>query len=184
MLRNGFIAFISAALLLTLAVSADDSPVSGEFELTDQDGRLVTQASYDGKLRLVFFGFTRCPDICPGTLFEVARTMKMLGDRSNDVQPIFISIDPDNDTVEIIADYVRAFHPSLVGLTGSDEQIASTAKAFNVTYGVTKSADGFAPSEVYHSSYLFVMDRQGGFLDVIGYGAKPTAILAAIQRHL
>jgi protein SCO1/2 len=175
----------TSMLLFAYSLAAANEPIiSGEFDLVDQDGNQVTQSSYEGKLRLVFFGFTRCPDVCPTTLLEVARTMKLLGEHSNNVQPIFISIDPDNDTVDIIANYVRAFHPALVGLTGSHDQIARVAESFNVTYGVTASKSDASPTEVFHSSYLFVMDRQGRFLDVIGYGAKPATILAVLENYL
>jgi protein SCO1/2 len=184
MSRKHLAMWTSMLLLFCALAKANEPTISGEFDLVDQNGNQVTQASYEGKLRLVFFGFTRCPDVCPTTLLEVARTMKLLGERSGNVQPIFISIDPDNDTVDIIADYVRAFHPNLVGLTGNPEQIARVANSFNVTYGVTASKNSAYPGEVFHSSYLFVMDRQGGFLDVVGYGAKPATILAVLENYL
>ena len=102
-----------------------DKPIDGRFTLVDHNGNDVSEATYDGKLRLVFFGFTRCPIICPTTMIEVTRVMKKLGDKSNEVQPIFISIDPENDTVDVVAAYVRAFHASVVGLTGDPDKIAA-----------------------------------------------------------
>lgn len=173
---------ILCTLVLCSLAYAEDV-VKGNFELIDQQGQFVTERSFDGKLRLVFFGFTRCPDVCPTTLFEVARVMRRLGDEASNVQPIFISVDLEHDTPERLANYVAAFHPSLVGLTGSRQQLDAVADSFNVTYGVEPASDGAAgPGSVFHSSYLFLMDRQGRFLDVFGYGAKAEAIEARLRE--
>ena len=158
--------------------------VKGNFELTDHHGQVVTEHSYDGKLRLVFFGFTRCPDVCPTTLFEVARVMRNLGDDASNVQPLFISVDRDNDTPEILTGYVSAFHPALIGLTGSKQQLDTVAESFKVTYGVEPAPDSDSGIDsVFHSSYLFLMDRQGMFLDVFGYGAKAETIEARLREY-
>jgi protein SCO1/2 len=175
---------ILCALVLFSPAHAEDI-VKGNFELLDHQRQSVTERSFDGKLRLVFFGFTRCPDVCPTTLFEVALVMRRLGDDASKVQPIFISIDPENDTLERLAIYVAAFHPSMVGLTGSKRQLDAAAKSFNVTYGVEPSSDGASsPDSIFHSSYLFLMDRQGKFLDVFGYGAKAEVIEARLREYL
>ena len=159
--------------------------VKGDFELLDHHGEAVTERSFDGKLRLVFFGFTQCPDVCPTTLLEVAHAMRRLGEDAVNVQPIFISVDRKNDTPEQLARYVAAFHPFLVGLTGSKQQIDAVAASFNVTYGVEPAASGAsAPDSVFHSAYLFLMDRQGGFLDVFGYGTKADVIAARLREYL
>ena len=165
------------ALVLCSPGYAEDV-VKGNFELIDHHGQVVTEHSYDGKLRLVYFGFTRCPDVCPTTLFEVARVMRHLGDDASNVQPIFISVDVENDTPEILTSYVAAFHPAMVGLIGSRQQLDAVAASFNVTYGVEPGTES-----VYHSSYLFLMDRQGGFLDLFGYGVKAVAIEARLREY-
>ena len=173
------------SLLILCSLAYADDVVKGNFELLDQQGQSVTERSFDGKLRLVFFGFTRCPDVCPTTLFEVAGAMRRLGDDASKVQPIFISVDREHDTPERLASYVAAFHPSLVGLTGSKQQLDAVAESFNVTYGVEPASDGAAgPDSVFHSSYLFLMDRQGSFLDVIGYGSKAEVIEARLRKYL
>ena len=174
---------IAASLIFTHSILADD-PVDGRFTLVDHNGIEVSEASYDGKLRLVFFGFTNCPIICPTTMIEVARVMKQLGDRNKEVQPIFITIDPENDTVDVLAAYVQAFHPSIVGLTGDPDDIAAAARSFNVTYGMTAPSSVEEASEIFHSSYLYLMGRNGEFLDVFGYGAKPAVILAKLEELL
>lgn len=166
------------------AVLADEV-VSGEFELFDHNGNLVNQHSYDGQLRLVFFGFTQCPDICPTTMFEIRGAMKKLGDDASNVQPLFISIDRENDTLERIASYVGAFDPDFVGLSGTEAQIDAAADAFNVTYGVQSGDESLTGDEtIFHSAYLFLMDRQGKFLDVFGYGTKADVIAEKIRKYL
>jgi len=170
------------ALVLCSPGYAEDV-VKGDFELIDHHGRTVTERSYDGKLRLVFFGFTSCPDICPTTLFEVSRVMRQLGDDATNVQPIFISVDRENDTPEILASYVTAFHPALIGLSGSKQQLDAVTSSFNVTYGVEPADSASGIDSVFHSSYLFLMDRDGRFLDVFGYGAKAAAIESSIRKY-
>jgi protein SCO1/2 len=158
--------------------------VTGEFELLDQHGNLVNQSTYNGKLRLVFFGFTECPDICPTTMANVAGVMRLLGDKSGQVQPLFFTVDPENDTVARLATYVSAFHPAIVGLTGSDQQVQSATKAFSVTYGRNPGSETNGLIDFYHSSYLYLMDRQGKFLDVFGYGTQPDIIVSRLQQYL
>jgi len=173
-----------ACFLLAEAVFAKDV-VSGEFELIDHNGKSVNEHSFDGQLRLVFFGFTQCPDICPTTMIEIRNAMKKLGDDASNVQPLFISIDRVNDTPERIASYVAAFDNAIVGLTGSEEQIDAAAHAFNVTYGIQSGDESVTGEDtIFHSAYLFLMDRQGRFLDVFGYGTKADIIASKIRDHL
>jgi protein SCO1/2 len=143
----------------------------------------VSEKTYAGKLRLVFFGYTQCPDVCPTTLYEVSRVMRRLGNDAAQVQPLFISIDRGNDTAQRIASYVGAFHPALIGLTGSEQQLQAAARAFNVTYGVEPGGPGAAGS-LFHSAYLFLMDRDGRFLDVFGYGSKAADIESRLRNYL
>lgn len=175
---SGFAASILSLLIFGSAQAAET--VSGSFELTDHHGETVTDASFNGRYRLVFFGFTRCPVICPTTMIEVTRVMNALGDRASRVQPLFITIDPDNDTVDVVASYVSHFHPSVVGLTGSRQQIAEAAEAFNVTFGGTDGSN----TEIYHSSYLYLMNEDGSFLDVFGYGEKAESIVETLDEYL
>lgn len=175
-----------AALLIAVGISSayGTEIVSGRFELIDHHGETVSEANYDGRFRLVFFGFTRCPVICPTTMIEVSRAMNALGDRVIRVQPLFITIDPGNDTVDVVASYVGHFHPSVVGLTGSSQQIAAAAKSFNVTFGGTGEGAVDRGDEIYHSSYLYLMDEDGKLLDVFGYGDKAETILETLEPYL
>ncbi|MGI9236923.1 MAG: SCO family protein [Woeseiaceae bacterium] len=162
-----------------------DEVISGNFELLDHNGQRVTEQSYAGKLRLVFFGFTRCPDVCPTTLVEVRDALRLLGDDAAHVQPLFVSVDSDYDSTQKLANYVAHFHASLVGLSGTTEQIDTAAESFNVTYGVKPAEESSSGrEEIFHTSYLFLMDREGDFLDVFGYGTKAERIAKTLREYL
>ena len=172
-------------LLAMVSVATAEDVISGEFELVDHNGNVVNEHSYDGKLRLVFFGFTQCPDICPTTLLEVRHALQELGEDAAQVQTLFVGIDRVNDTQEQLASYVAAFHPSIIGLTGSNEQIDAAAAAFNVTYGIQPASESVSgEKEIFHTTYLFLMDREGRFLDVLGYGTKASRIAETIRKYL
>lgn len=171
--------------IVSISSASANELISGKFDLIDHDGRPVTEETYNGQLRLVFFGFTQCPHICPMTLAEIRRVMQQLGDDASEVQPLFISVDRENDTPERIAAYVGGFHPSVIGLTGSEAQIEAAARSFNVQYKVTPADDnGDGQDKVFHSSYLFLLDRDGRFLDVFGFGAKAEEISARLGDYL
>ena len=177
--------FLMLVCLALAGLGRADDVVSGRFDLIDHNGNAVTEASYDGKLRLVFFGFTSCPDICPTTLIEVRTALQDLGDEAGAVQPLFFSIDREHDSPERLADYVAAFHPSLVGLTGSAEQLERAARAFNVIYGKTPALESASGrDEIFHTTYLFLMDRDGRFIDVFGYGTKGKRIAETVREYL
>ena len=173
------------SLLVISGAASGDSPISGKFELTDHNGQDVTEKSYDGKLRLVFFGFTRCPDVCPTTLFEIRNALEQIGDDADQVRVLFVSVDREYDSKDQLANYAGAFHPSVIGLTGSDEQLAAAAEAFNVTYGIQSAEDSVSGNEeIFHTAYVFLMDRRGGFIDVMGYGTRASRIAETLERYL
>ena len=154
------------------------------FELTDHQGIVRTEKDYQGRWMLVFFGFANCPDICPTTLAEVAAVMKSLGDQFPDVQPIFISTDPERDTPEALAEFMPLFGASIVGLTGTPDQIASTAETFPIFYEKIEEAsapDGYTMS---HTSHLLLFDPQAGFADSWPYGTSAEKILADLKARL
>ena len=149
-------------------------PIGGPFTLTDQDGKTVTDADYRGKYLLIYFGYTYCPDVCPTELGTMARAMDLLGRQADKVQPMFISVDPERDTVAHLKDYVGLFHPNLVGLTGTPEQVKAAAKAYRVYYAKAPQ-EGGKPGDYLmdHSSFLYLMGPDGRFLGV--YPAGTTA---------
>lgn len=130
------------------------------FELTDHTGKARTLADYRGKVVVVFFGFTHCPDVCPTTLVEMAEALKLLGARADQVQVLFVTVDPERDTPEMLAKYVPAFDPSFVGLWGDPDTIARTAKSFKVFYQKTETSSSGSYS-IDHTAGSYVFDREG-----------------------
>jgi protein SCO1 len=145
-----------------------------EFALTDHNGQARTLADFKGKAVVVFFGFTQCPDVCPTTLAEMTEAVKQLGADGNKLQVLFITIDPERDTPELLKKYVPAFHPSFLGLTGSAEAIAKVAKEFKVFY---QKSPGKTPGSytMDHTANSYVFDPQGRVRLVVkhGLGAEP-----------
>jgi len=131
-----------------------------DFQLTGHDGKLRTLADFHGKVVLLFFGFTHCPDICPATLAQFAQTAKQLGADADRVQFLFVTVDPERDTVEVLAKYVPAFDARFLGLTGDAQAVARTAKEFKVIFQKQpgKTADAYS---VDHSAGTYVFDREG-----------------------
>ena len=130
------------------------------FELTDHHGTLRTLADFRGKVVLLFFGFTSCPDICPTTMAKLGEVMRLLGADADRVQGLFVTVDPKRDTPQVLAQYVPAFHPAFLGLYGTELQTASVAKEFKVYFQAQKpDSSGFYT--VDHSSPVFALDRRG-----------------------
>ncbi|MDP6175112.1 MAG: SCO family protein [Rhodospirillales bacterium] len=121
------------ALLLTAWAPAHGTQ-RGPFALTDHHGKAVTDRDYLGSYMLVFFGYTHCPDVCPMDLQIISRAMDLLGEKAARVRPLFISVDPARDTPKVMADYVGHFHPRLVGLTGTADQVARAARVYRIQY--------------------------------------------------
>jgi len=131
--------------------------IGGPFSLEASDGSTVTDATYRDKWQLIYFGYTLCPDACPTALNEIAGALEVLGPLAAKVQPIFITVDPQRDTAKVMGDYVKAFDPRIVGLTGTPDQIAAAAREFRVYYA--KAPDKDAPDGYLmdHSSIIYVM---------------------------
>ena len=169
----------------TAATTAGPIQVGGPFELTAHTGETVTETSFGGKLLLVFFGYTFCPDICPTTLNTVALALDELGAEAASVQPLFITVDPARDTPSVLADYVTVFHPSVLGLAGTPEQTAEVAKAYRAYYAKVESED--ADPEDYlmdHSVMMYLMGPDGRLLTLFSHTASPQEIAAGIRKHL
>jgi cytochrome oxidase Cu insertion factor (SCO1/SenC/PrrC family) len=138
--------------------------IGGAFTLTDNTGKRVTDQDFHGKYALVFFGFTSCPDICPAGLQLMAGALEKLGTKAQRITPIFISVDPQRDTPEKLAAYVKNFDPRLVGLTGTPEEIAVVAKAYRVYYAKVPSKERPDDYTMDHTSIIYVMDPKGEFV--------------------
>jgi len=140
-----------------------------DFALTDPAGKPRTLADFRGKVVVLFFGYTQCPDVCPTTLSALAEAMKTLGADAGRVQVVFVTVDPDRDTAELLSSYVTAFDPSFVGLRGDADAIARTAKEFKILY---QKQPGRTPGSytVDHSAGTFVFDPQGRLRLYVGNG--------------
>jgi protein SCO1/2 len=143
---------------------------SGQFTLVDHTGAIVTDETYRGKWLVMFFGFTHCPDICPTTLSKIASMMELLGQDAEKVQPLFITVDPERDTVEVLRDYVAAFDRRIIGLTGSAEQIATVAKIYDVIS--QRSGDG-ANYTIGHSTPIYIVDPNGIYISMLDPDISP-----------
>jgi len=164
--QNRFFFFLCALLLAACSPpaptfkSTDISGVdwgSGDFELTAHTGKPAKAADFQGKVVVMFFGFTHCPDVCPPTMAKLAVLMQRLGDDAKRVQVLFVTVDPKNDTVKQLAGFVPQFHPSFIGLTGTDKEIAAVAAEYKVAY----SKNPKTPALVDHSTGILVKDAKG-----------------------
>ena len=154
------------------------------FELTDHTGIVRTQEDFAGRWMLIFFGFANCPDVCPTTLAEVAAVMDGLGDDAAQVQPLFITIDPERDTPSVLADFVPKFDAGIVGLTGTPDQIDRTANSFHIFYEKVEDAAAPGGYTMGHSSQLFLFDPAGGFVKAWSYGTPAEDILADLRGRV
>jgi protein SCO1/2 len=158
--------------------------VGGDFTLTDQSGKRVSSQAFRGKNLLVIFGYTYCPDICPTELQVVASALQTLGKDADQIQPIFITIDPERDTPEVLKQYVSAFDPRLVGLTGTADEIAAVARSYRVYYAKVPSKSDPATYSMDHSSIIYLMDTQGRFLKHFTYTTDAAELAKGLAAAL
>lgn len=161
--------------------------IGGDFELVSHTGETVTNADFAGRPMLIYFGFTYCPDVCPMSLQVMAQALLELDEAERaEFQPILISLDPERDTPEALAQYVETpvFPEGLTGLTGSAEQIATAARAYRVYYARAEQEGSVAEYLIDHSSLIYLMDRQGRFVEVFPHATPPERIAQALQRFL
>ncbi len=166
-----------------VATNVAPASIGGPFTLTTHDGRVVTDQDFVGKYKLVFFGYTFCPDICPTELQTIAQAMDLMGDSGADVQPLFITIDPERDTPPVLADYVKLFHPSIIGLTGTAEQIAAVAKAYRVYYARSQGEPDPTQYLMDHSTFAYLLAPDGSFVTVFAKGSTPEQMVEAINAY-
>lgn len=153
-----------------------------DFRLLDAEGRPRTLADYRGKVVLVFFGFTQCPDVCPTTMAELAELRRRLGPDGEKVQGVFVSVDPERDTPEVLKGYLTAMDPSFVGLTGSPDEIKAVAKEFKVFYQKVETPSGGYTIDHTAGSYIF--DPQGQVRLFARYGMPIDQLTADVRQLL
>ena len=167
-----------------IVAQSGESLIQSEFHLVDHRGQRISAEDFRGLWLLVFFGYTFCPDACPTTMSEVSILMDELGDKAERIQPLFVTIDPDRDTPEVLADYVSAFHPRIVGLTGTTEEVAAAASNFRVYYAKVEEEGEAVDYLMDHSVYLYLIDPEGNFVRPFAYGTPLTETHAAIDALL
>ncbi len=167
------------------AAGNDDSTrIGGPFTLIDHGGRRVTDEDYRGSILLLFFGYTFCPDACPTTMQNVSDALDVMGPAAA-VQPLFISVDPDRDTPDVLAAYVRHFHPKIVALTGSLDQVQAIARAYRVRFNKVV-IEGAAPGDylIDHAAGIYVVDPDGTFFQYFPYETAPEVMARRLSRRL
>ncbi len=159
--------------------------IGGPFEMTAHTGETVTDKTFEGKLRLVFFGYTFCPDVCPTTLNRVALALDELGKNAASVQPLFISVDPARDTPAVLAAYAPAFHPSILGLSGTPEETARVAETYRAYFAKAESDEDDPDTYLMdHSVFIYLMGRDGKYLTMFSHTTDPKDIAAGIAKYL
>lgn len=149
--------------------------IGGPFTMAATTGQTVTQDTFTGKYRLMYFGYTYCPDVCPTGLTTLAQALNSLpAAKADKIQPLFVTVDPARDTLEQMTAYVAAFHPRLIGLVGTPEQTASIAKAFRVYYAKEKGKENDTEGYlVDHSAITYLMGPDGRFIAYFGHDTSP-----------
>lgn len=157
--------------------------IGGPFMLTDHQGNRVSDEAYRGKLMLIYFGYGYCPDVCPTELQNMAVALDEMGEAGAEVLPIFITVDPERDTVEFMAEYVANFHSRMIGLTGSREEVDAAATLYRVYHAKVKSGSD-SDYLVDHSSFVYLMGRDGNFLTMFRGATDPQIIAETITDYL
>jgi protein SCO1/2 len=182
---------LALALILAACTGESDKPplegaaIGGPFTLTNQDGRQVTDRDFAGKYRIMYFGFTHCPDVCPLDLAVIGQALRRFEKsdpaRAARVVPIFVSVDPERDSPTVLREYVEAFHPRLVGLTGTPEQIAGTIKRYGA-YGMKGDPTAGGGYNVNHSRVAELIGPDGKPIALLAYDKGAEAVAAELDR--
>ncbi|MBT3071604.1 SCO family protein [Rhodomicrobium sp. Az07] len=167
--------------LSNIGVTGTGPLIGGAFSLVDTNGKRVTDADFRGKLMLVFFGYTHCPDVCPTGLQQAADLLAKLGPDAADVVPVFISVDPARDTPPVMKSYVENFDPRIVGLTGDAADVASAAKAYRVYFRKAGSGDDYT---IDHSAFVYLMGRNGDFISSFMFNAPVDMMVGELKKQL
>ena len=195
---------LSAALILSLALlvgglgilaavvhftmprggqlASSSSAIGGAFNLVDQSGKPFTEKELTGKPSLVFFGFTHCPDICPTKLFEITQMLDSLGTDAGKVNVVFITVDPERDTTELLSTYLGSFHAGIRGLTGTDEQVTQAMRAYRA-FGRKVPLDGGGYT-MDHTAFVYLMDKQGQFVSTFDVTRDPAKAAQDLRRFM
>lgn len=163
-------------------IALTEADIGGPFELTDHRGNRVRDDDFRGRYMLVFFGFTHCPDVCPSTLRDISMALDHLDDEADALQPLFITVDPERDDVEAMADYVTAFDSRILGLTGTRDEIDRATAAYRI-YSA-RFPLGENDYTMDHSAFTYLMDREGKYLAHFSFGIDPEEMAEGIDHAI
>jgi len=161
---------------------AQPAAIGGPFQLTDQNGKAVTDKSLKGKPTLIFFGYTHCPDVCPTSLFEISEVLRAMGRDADKVNAIFISVDPERDTPAAMKDYLSSFDPHLEGLSGDPAETAKVITSYRVYAKKVPTKDGDYTMD--HTALIYLMDRDGRFVSPFNLKRTPEEAAVELKRYL
>lgn len=182
----GAISYPIVATVTTRSEAPNTATLSGfggPFKLTDQDGRVVTDADFHGKWLLLYFGYTHCPDACPTALNSIAEMLDQLGPTREKIQPIFITLDPERDTPATLKEYTRAFQARILGLTGTPEQIGAVAKEYRIAYEKHPIPEDNDYS-IDHTSVIFLIDPLGHPVALFSHETPPDRMAHRIKEAI
>ncbi|AFB20937.1 SCO family protein [Rickettsia canadensis] len=161
----------------------DNVKIGGDFKLIDQNGEIFNSDELKGNLSLIYFGFTRCPDICPTSLNKMTEIVEMLNKHNIDIIPIFITIDSKRDTPIVLKEYLKHFHPKFIGLTGNEQQIKDITNKFKVFYARVNNDDDDPNYMFDHSSFIYLMDTNGKYLKHFYLDSSPKEIIEFLRNE-
>ncbi|PPQ14106.1 copper-binding protein [Bradyrhizobium sp. AC87j1] len=161
---------------------AQPAAIGGPFQLTDQNGKAVTDKSLKGKPTLIFFGYTHCPDVCPTSLFEISEVLRAMGKDADKVNAVFISVDPERDTPATMKDYLSSFDPHLEGLSGDPAETAKVITSYRVYAKKVPTKDGDYTMD--HTALIYLMDRDGRFVSPFNLKRTPDEAAADLKKYL
>jgi protein SCO1/2 len=178
----GLVLFLAVILFVSGHRAPGGSAIGGPFHLVDQNGKPASDADMKGRPYLVFFGYTHCPDICPTTLFEVSEVMRALGSDADRTGALFITIDPERDTPQVMKDYLSSFDSHLRGLTGDDAAIGAAEKGYRVYAKKVPGENGDYSMD--HTALVYLMDKQGRFVAPFNLTRRPEDAAADLRKYL
>lgn len=187
-IATAFAASLVAGLLIMfwamggVSKVAQPAAIGGPFQLTDQNGKAVTDKSLKGKPTLIFFGYTHCPDVCPTSLFEISEVLRAMGKDADKVNAIFISVDPERDTRAAMKDYLSSFDPHLQGLSGDPAETAKVISSYRVYAKKIPTKDGDYTMD--HTALIYLMDREGRFVSPFNLKRTPEEAAADLKKYL
>lgn len=188
--RTALLALALATAACSGSPPANEAPlagadIGGPFTLVDQNGNSVSDSDFAGQYRIMYFGYSFCPDVCPLDLQKITQGFKLVEQNNPDlaarIQPIFVTVDPERDTPDVLKNYVSAFHPRLIGLTGTPEEIAKTAKEFLVVFHKQKD-EGASDYLVDHSRQAYLLGPKGEPLALLPYDGTPRQVADTIEK--